>query len=48
MNNPGASHAPFVASEYANRVAAIRAAMQERELDALLVSSPENIFILPA
>jgi Xaa-Pro dipeptidase len=38
--------APFSASEYAARVAAVRAAMQERELDALLVTSPENIFYL--
>ena len=44
--SPGASRAPFVASEYANRVAAVQATMQERELDALLVSSPENIFYL--
>jgi Xaa-Pro dipeptidase len=41
-----APYAPFSVSEYAARVAAVRADMQERELDALLVSSPENIFYL--
>jgi Xaa-Pro dipeptidase len=38
--------APFTVSEYAARVAAVRATMRKRGLDALLVSSPENIFYL--
>jgi Xaa-Pro dipeptidase len=38
--------APFTVSEYAARVAAVRATIRKRELDALLVSSPENIFYL--
>jgi Xaa-Pro dipeptidase len=42
----GMPRPPFTASEYAARVAAVRATMQERELEALLVSSPENIFYL--
>jgi Xaa-Pro dipeptidase len=45
-DNGGTPHTPFTASEYATRVAAVRMAMQERELDALLVSSPENVFYL--
>src|SRR5688572_24147302 len=45
-DSAGMSRAPFSASEYAARVAAVRVAMQERALDALLVSSPENIFYL--
>lgn len=36
----------FTASEYAARVAAVRVAMRERGLDALLMTSPENIFYL--
>lgn len=38
--------APFSAAEYAARVNAVRAVMRERELEALLISSPENIFYL--
>jgi Xaa-Pro dipeptidase len=36
----------FTASEYAARVAAVQVAMRENGLDALLVTSPENIFYL--
>ena len=39
-------HAPFTVSEYADRSDAVRTGMRERELDALLVSSPENIYYL--
>jgi Xaa-Pro dipeptidase len=38
--------APFSAEEYAARVAAVRAEMRERGLDALLVASPENVYYL--
>lgn len=41
---PGVTRSTFTASEYAARVAAVRVAMRERGLDALLVTSPENIF----
>ena len=37
---------PFSDEELARRVAATRSAMAERELDILLLSSPENIFYL--
>ncbi|MBA3703561.1 MAG: aminopeptidase P family protein [Rubrobacteraceae bacterium] len=40
------THSTFTASEYAARVAAVGGAMQERGLDALLVTSPENVFYL--
>ncbi len=43
---PGVTRSTFTASEYAARVAAVRVAMRERGLDALLVTSPENIFYL--
>lgn len=40
------THGTFTASEYATRVAAVGGAMRERGLDALLVTSPENVFYL--
>ena len=43
---PGVTRSTFTASEYAARVAAVRVAMRERGLDALLMTSPENIFYL--
>lgn len=42
----GTPRAPFAASEYAERLAKVRAVMQKRGLDALLVSGPEDIFYL--
>lgn len=40
-------HEPvFEPSEYARRLAAVRAGMAERDLDALLVFSPHNVFYL--
>jgi Xaa-Pro dipeptidase len=42
----GMPHGPFTASEYATRIAAVGEAMRERGFDALLVTSPENIFYL--
>ena len=45
-NSADTPYAPFTVAEYAARVAAVRATLQERELDALVVSSPENIFYL--
>lgn len=41
-----ASRSVFGTAEYEARVGAVRAAMRERELDALLVSAPENVFYL--
>jgi Xaa-Pro dipeptidase len=43
---PGVTRSIFSVSEYAARVAAVRVAMRERGLDALLVTGPENIFYL--
>lgn len=37
---------PFSAEEYSDRLERVRAAMVERELDGMLISSPENIFYL--
>lgn len=37
---------PFSAEEFAGRVAAVRAEMRERDLAALLVTSPENVYYL--
>jgi Xaa-Pro aminopeptidase len=39
----GAPDVPFTRAEYAERLARLRAAMAERELDVLLVSSPEGM-----
>lgn len=37
---------PFPPDEYAGRIAAVRRVMAERDLDALLLVSPENIYYL--
>jgi len=37
---------PFGPAEYDRRVAAVRAAMRDRDLSALIVTSPENIYYL--
>ena len=37
---------PFDAAEYEGRQAALRAQMEERDLDAVLVSGPENQYYL--
>lgn len=41
-----ASVGAFRADEYAGRVARVRVLMEERDLDALIVNSPENIYYL--
>lgn len=45
-NKSKTSSRPFPEAEYERRLASVRGAMQERQLDGLLVSTPENIFYL--
>jgi Xaa-Pro dipeptidase len=47
MRNPGALSRPaFDDAEYERRLAAVRQSMADRELDALLVSHPQNVYYL--
>jgi Xaa-Pro dipeptidase len=46
VGDSGVKTRSFAASEYAARIAAVRKAMRECGLDALLITSPENIFYL--
>lgn len=43
---PRKSTRPFAAEEYAQRLNRVRGLMQDRDLDGLLISSPENIYYL--
>ena len=40
------THEPFPAQELAQRLAAVRAQMADRQLDGLIVTIPENIYYL--